>query len=66
MTADEWDGEGWDEYDSAMMFPGCDCGHDADEHEAAWGEWREQFRGPDAAEGCGVPGCPCEVRWEHS
>ena len=49
--------EGWDDYESVQMFPGCDCGHDATEHKAAWGDWRE-------FEGCGL--CACEAEWEHA
>jgi hypothetical protein len=47
----------WDDYDSIQMFPGCDCGHDATEHKACWGDWRDFT-------GCGL--CACEVEWEHS
>ena len=49
----------WADYDSAQMFPGCDCGHDATEHIYAWHDWRD-------GEGCTVPGCSCEVEWEHT
>lgn len=49
----------WEGYDSAQMFPGCGCGHDATEHLGAWGDWRE-------GEGCLVPGCPCTAEWEHA
>ena len=31
----------WEDYSSEQMFPGCDCGHDATEHKAAWGDWRD-------------------------
>ena len=50
----------WEAYDSEMMFPGCQCGHDATEHRAAWGDWR-----PGGA-GCLIDGCLCEVGWVHT
>jgi hypothetical protein len=53
------DSDGWEDYESAQMFEGCDCGHDATGHKGAWGDWRE-------GEGCLVPGCPCPVEWEHA
>jgi hypothetical protein len=53
------DGGGWEDYESVQMFEGCDCGHDATEHKGAWGDWRE-------GDGCLVPGCPCDVEWEHA
>jgi hypothetical protein len=49
----------WSDYSSGQMFPGCNCGHDATEHKAAWGDWRD-------GNGCLVPGCSCEVEWEHT
>jgi len=49
----------WEDYSSVQMFPGCDCGHDATEHKAAWSGWRD-------GDGCLVPGCKCTVEWEHS
>lgn len=52
-------GDDWADYDSAQLFPGCDCGHDAMEHKACWGDWRE-------GEGCLIDGCPCLVGWEHA
>ena len=54
---DEDEDDSWEDYESEQMFPGCDCGHDATDHIAVWGDWRE-------GEGCTVPGCPCEVEWE--
>lgn len=51
--------DSWGDCSSEQMFPGCDCGHGADEHMAAWGDWRE-------GEGCLVLGCGCEVEWEHT
>ena len=53
------DDDSWDDYSSAQYFPGCDCGHDATDHKAAWGDWRD-------GEGCLEPGCPCEAEWEHT
>lgn len=47
----------WADYESAQMFPGCDCGHDATEHKAAWGDDRP-------FDGCRL--CPCPVEWEHA
>jgi hypothetical protein len=51
--------DGWEGYESAQMFPGCHCGHDATEHKGGWGDWRE-------GDGCLMPGCPCEAEWEHA
>ena len=61
VSEPEYDEEtdSWADYSSEQMFPGCGCGHGADEHKAAWGDWRE-------GEGCLEPGCPCEVEWEHT
>lgn len=56
-VAERVDEDSWEGYDSVQMFPGCDCGHDATEHKAAWGDWREH-------EGCAL--CPCEAEWEHT
>jgi hypothetical protein len=65
VEGEEYDGEdgevtdSWEGYESVQMFPGCGCGHDATDHIAAWGDWRD-------GEGCTVDGCPCEVEWEHA
>lgn len=55
MTTYEDDGFG--DYESAQLFPGCDCGHDATDHVMAWGDWR-------GSDGCTL--CECEVEWEHT
>ena len=58
MSDDDDPGDTWDDYESVQMFPGCDCGHDATEHKACWGEdWRDH-------EGCAL--CDCPVEWEHA
>jgi hypothetical protein len=51
--------DSWEDYDSQVMFPGCDCDHDATDHNPAWG-------GDPNDEGCLIEGCPCPVEWEHT
>jgi hypothetical protein len=53
----------WDDYDSAQMFPGCECGHDATEHAAAWSEHRKDAQGGPLT-GCAL--CACGAEWEHA
>jgi hypothetical protein len=59
MSSEDEEYDSWEDYSSEQMFPGCGCGHDATEHKAAWGDWRD-------GEGCLAGGCPCEVVWEHT
>ena len=46
--------DSWEDYESQVLFPGCDCGHDATEHAG----WHSDY------EGCRL--CDCEIEWEHA
>jgi len=57
MADDSDEADSWEDYSSEQMFEGCDCGHPATGHKAAWGDWRD-------FEGC--EHCACEVEWCHT
>lgn len=53
------DDDAWDDYSSEQLFPGCECGHDATDHKAAWHDYRD-------GAGCLIAECSCDVEWEHT